>query len=166
MAAPIAASHGNTAGNNIILSVVESAGVEEGAQDSFTWQVSANQINIRGASPRCLLFGVYHFLEALGCRWLAPGELWTRIPTLTAIALPSEIVSEKPAFMGRCLILGHYAFIIFNYLIVILDVFSRMYEEMLFKTTKNAPYAQGDWSRLMTAVALSDFVLAFVSYYG
>jgi len=84
--------------------------VADQGHDGFTWQASADQIQITGASPRGLLFGVYHFLEAVGCRWLAPGELWTRLPRVTQVSLPSTPVSEQPAFAGRCLIIGHYAF--------------------------------------------------------
>lgn len=80
--------------------------------DGFTWQAQADQITITGASARGLLFGVYHFLEVLGCRWLAPGALWTRLPQTQSVTLPATLVHEEPAFAGRCLIIGHYAFMI------------------------------------------------------
>lgn len=105
----VAAALGNgvpKAGNRIVLAVEARGG------DGFTWQVRPNQINITGDSARGLLFGVYHFLEALGCRWLAPGDLWTRLPQLTQITLPESPVREEPTFAGRCLIIGHYAFVL------------------------------------------------------
>ena len=87
------------------------------SEDSFAWHVATDQVTIRGTTPRSLLFGVYHFLEAMGYRWLAPGDLWTHIPKLTApelatVTLPNTIPTQRPAFAGRCLILGHYAFIV------------------------------------------------------
>lgn len=94
---------------SIIMLVVADNGTDN-RYDEFTWQVHPNQIQIHGQSPRGLLFGVYHFLEMLGCRWLAPGLLWTHIPSLQTIALPSEPITEAPAFTERCLIIGHYAF--------------------------------------------------------
>lgn len=94
------------AGHRIVLAVEERGG------DGFTWQVRPNQINITGDSVRGLLFGVYHFLEALGCRWLAPGDIWTRVLPLTQITLPESPVHDQPTFAGRCLIIGHYAFAI------------------------------------------------------
>ena len=86
--------------------------VNDMGQDGFTWQVEPHRICIEGQSARGLLFGVYHFLEALGCRWLAPGALWTRVPRLSSVTLPVEPVFETPGLAGRCLIIGHYAFVI------------------------------------------------------
>lgn len=90
---------------NAIVLVVNDAG-----GDGFTWRATPDRIEVTGHSPRGLLFGVYHLLEALGCRWLAPGDAWARTPRQTTVALPSAPVTSSPAFAGRCLILGHYAF--------------------------------------------------------
>ncbi|MBI1295097.1 DUF4838 domain-containing protein [bacterium] len=81
-------------------------------EDGFTWHAQPNRIEITGHSPRGLLFAVYHVLEALGCRWLAPGPQWTRIPQTHSAQLPNRPIFQSPSLRGRCLILGHYAFII------------------------------------------------------
>ncbi|MHB8899742.1 MAG: DUF4838 domain-containing protein, partial [Thermoguttaceae bacterium] len=56
---------------------------------------------ICGGSDRAVLFGVFRFLESLGCRWLAPepeNELVPRRPTLV---LEPMSLDTKPAFRWR-----------------------------------------------------------------
>lgn len=77
--------------------------------EAFSWQATADQIEIRGEGSRGMLHGVYHFLELLGCYWLAPGELWAILPTGRQFEIPA-VGSSAPAFAGRCLIIGHHAF--------------------------------------------------------
>jgi hypothetical protein len=78
--------------------------------DGFTWQASPEQVALRGDNPRGLLYAVYSFLEALGCRWVAPGAEGERLPRGTRFELPAALVREQAALPGRCLIVGHYAF--------------------------------------------------------
>ena len=78
--------------------------------DGFAWQATAEQIVLRGDNPRGLLYAVYSFLEALGCRWVAPGAEGERLPQGTRFELPDALVREQTALPGRCLIVGHYAF--------------------------------------------------------
>lgn len=82
----------------------------DGALDGFAWQATAEQIVLRGDNPRGLLYAVYSFLEALGCRWPAPGAEGERLPQGTRFELPEDLVREQAALPGRCLIVGHYAF--------------------------------------------------------
>ncbi len=89
-------------------SIVLKYGREGG--DAFTWQAVADHIEISGNNPRALLFGVYDFLEALGCAWVKPGSDGERLPSGTMFELPSKKVSQKPAFADRALIIGHAAF--------------------------------------------------------
>ena len=93
---------------HIQLSVVDMGG----DRDQFRWHVTADRIEISGQTPRALLFGVYHFLETLGCRWLAPEPMWQRIPRLRQYTFAAQSVTESPALAGRCLIIGHYAFMV------------------------------------------------------
>jgi hypothetical protein len=79
--------------------------------DGFGWRITADGVAIHGHSPRGLLYGVYDFLEALGCRWLGPGEADQVLPSGQTFTLAAERVEETPALAGRCLILGHYAFV-------------------------------------------------------
>ncbi|KAA3662984.1 MAG: DUF4838 domain-containing protein [Chloroflexi bacterium] len=77
--------------------------------EAFSWQVAADQITIQSQSSRGLLAGVYQFLAQLGCAWLAPGDLWTQIPTGQQFEIPAAF-ADDPAFPGRSLIIGHHAF--------------------------------------------------------
>ncbi|MEZ4639377.1 MAG: DUF4838 domain-containing protein [Caldilineaceae bacterium] len=86
--------------------------VDGNGDDGFTWQASADRVEITGHSALGLLFAVYHFLEALGVRWLAPGPQWTRIPQHKIAQLTNRPIAQSPSLPGRCLIIGHYAFII------------------------------------------------------
>ncbi len=82
----------------------------EGDEDGFEWHRDNGDICITGFSPRGLLYGVYSFLEALGCCWFAPGAAGEVVPQGSCFDLPDEPVREKPALPGRCLIIGHQAF--------------------------------------------------------
>ncbi len=63
---------------------------------------SDGALRIRGGDPRGVYHGVLSFLEALGCRWLAPGEWGTVIPRLDRIALPNGWRSAgQPAMLWR-----------------------------------------------------------------
>ena len=83
---------------------------DTGGRDGFAWQADANGVELHGRNPRGLLYAVYDFLEALGCRWVSPGASGERLPSGTRFDLPDGPVSETAALLGRCLIVGHYAF--------------------------------------------------------
>jgi hypothetical protein len=80
------------------------------ASDGFEWHASGERIELRGGSARGLLHAVYDLLEELGCRWVEPGERGERLPAGTQFTLPEAPVQEAPALPGRCLVIGHYAF--------------------------------------------------------
>ncbi len=82
-----------------------------GETDGFRWQARPDLVTIDGDGPRGLLFGVYAFLEALGCRWVSPGPQGERLPAGPTFTLPDGPVEERPALAGRGLIVGHYAFL-------------------------------------------------------
>jgi hypothetical protein len=90
------------------LSIVLSHG--DGAGDGFRWQVTARQVDLQGDSPRGLLYAAYSWLEALGCRWVAPGPDGERLPQGVHLDLSADAVRESPLLPGRCLIVGHAAF--------------------------------------------------------
>ncbi len=83
---------------------------QQGEDDAFEWLHTEAGITIAGSSPRGLLYGVYSFLETLGCCWFAPGEAGELIPQGSRFELPDAAVREKSALPGRCLIIGHQAF--------------------------------------------------------
>lgn len=82
----------------------------EGAGERLRWQAAPERVALRGDGPRSLLYAVYSFLEALGCRWPAPGPELERLARGTEFELPGEPVEEGPALPGRCLIIAHYIF--------------------------------------------------------
>jgi hypothetical protein len=81
-----------------------------GEGEGFRWQARPERVELRGAGPRGLLYAAYSFLETLGCRWVAPGAEGERLPCGARFELPDGEVAEAPALPGRCLIVGHYAF--------------------------------------------------------
>lgn len=54
---------------------------------------------IAGGGPRGTLYGVYEFLEGLGCRWFTSDV--TRIPKLRTVPLPRAPIRQQPAFEYR-----------------------------------------------------------------
>jgi len=83
---------------------------DEKGDDGFEWQASPDRIDLHGHNARGLLYAAYSLLESLGCRWVAPGKAGERLPRGTSFTLPDKPVQETPALFGRCLIIGHYAF--------------------------------------------------------
>ncbi len=82
-----------------------------GTAETCAIYVTPAQIQFQAGGPNGLLYGVYAFLEGLGCRWPAPGLAAERIPVGTRFDLPETLETGAPAFPGRCLILGHHAFL-------------------------------------------------------
>ncbi len=78
--------------------------------DSFRWRAAADRVEISGEGARGLLYGAYDFLEALGCRWVEPGGRGERLPSGTSLTLARSFSRQAPSFKGRCLIIGHAAF--------------------------------------------------------
>lgn len=81
-----------------------------GEDDGLRWHATPNSIEVYGHNSRGLLYAVYSLLETLGCRWVAPGMTGERIPRGVRFDLPERPVAETPSLSGRCLIVGHYAF--------------------------------------------------------
>lgn len=64
--------------------------------------VDKNNLVIVGGSDWGTEFGVYDFLERfVGVRWLAPGELFTEIPTHNTITIPHADIQEEPVYLSR-----------------------------------------------------------------
>ncbi|HSV97144.1 MAG TPA: DUF4838 domain-containing protein [Spirochaetota bacterium] len=79
--------------------------------DAFRWRAAADRVEISGDGARGLLYGVYDFLEALGCRWVEPGIRGERLPSGTSLTLARSFSRQAPSFKGRCLVIGHAAFL-------------------------------------------------------
>jgi hypothetical protein len=78
--------------------------------DGFRWQAARDRIELHGQGPRGALYAAYGLLEALGCRWAWPGRGDERLPSGPKFEVP-ETVQEEPGLPGRCLVIGHRAFL-------------------------------------------------------
>jgi hypothetical protein len=76
-------------------------------EDGFAIKTDGNRILIAGSGDRGTLFGVYAFLESIGCRWLVPGDLGQVIPKKPTIDVPPLDVKESPDFDVRAFFVGH-----------------------------------------------------------
>jgi hypothetical protein len=80
---------------------------EDRTGDGFRRRVRSARVELRGDSPRALLFGVHTTLEALGLRWPWPGQG----PDGARATQLQELVAEAPLLAGRCLVLGERALV-------------------------------------------------------
>lgn len=81
------------------------------AGDGFVRAPDAAGIVLRGDGPRGLLYAAYDLLEALGCRWLAPGPDGEYLPRCERIVLPAQATADHPALPQRSLVIGHDLFL-------------------------------------------------------
>lgn len=77
---------------------IECEGPDLGAEE-FLLKTGGADLHILGGGPRGVLYGVYHLLETLGCRWFTP-EI-ARIPRSDSIRLPAMEMRQSPAFAYR-----------------------------------------------------------------
>ncbi|HEX5283790.1 MAG TPA: DUF4838 domain-containing protein [Bryocella sp.] len=94
-------------GRDESISLDSSIAKEDLGEDGFVIRQVGRRVLIAGASDRGTLYGVYAFLEKLGCRWFAPnfsfygsatGEF---VPHIQDPAVNDWNVVEKPAFKWR-----------------------------------------------------------------
>ncbi len=67
--------------------------------EGFTVKTIGANLVISGGRQRGTMYGVYTFLERLGCRWVA--ENASRIPRRTTLTIPALDETERPAFEYR-----------------------------------------------------------------
>lgn len=67
--------------------------------EGFALKTVGKHLVIAGGRQRGTMYGVYTFLEKLGCRWFAVGV--SRIPKLATITVPPLDEIQKPAFEYR-----------------------------------------------------------------
>jgi hypothetical protein len=72
------------------------------AEDHYRLNVGAKEVRIEGASPRAVLFGVYDFLERLGCGWCVPGD--DSVPKNDTLSIAPLQVDTRPAFAYRMML--------------------------------------------------------------
>ena len=71
-------------------------------EDHYYLDVREKKLQIEGASPRAVLFGVYDLLERLGCGWCVPGD--DSVPKRETLALASLQVGNRPRFQYRMML--------------------------------------------------------------
>ena len=74
---------------------------EESESGAFLLRTVKNGLVIRGGLPNGTIYGVYAFLEELGCRFYAPGDDDEVIPAMTDITIGAMNRLEKPSFIYR-----------------------------------------------------------------
>ncbi len=67
--------------------------------EGFALKTTGSHLVIAGGRQRGTMYGVYTFLEKLGCRWFAPGV--SRIPKMSTISVAPLDEIVKPAFEYR-----------------------------------------------------------------
>jgi hypothetical protein len=72
--------------------------------EGFALKTAGRHLVIAGGRQRGTMYGVYTFLEKLGCRWVASDA--SRIPSLPTITVAPLDETQKPAFEYREVYLG------------------------------------------------------------
>jgi len=96
-----------TTGKRIIVGsgAIDSLGLEVDRnyldRDGFVIRTVGDRLILAGGRPRGTLYGVYTFLQMLGCRWLAPGILGEVIPQSLEIAMDQLDLLERPDLKYR-----------------------------------------------------------------
>ncbi len=70
-----------------VFALVCEAGAPDAAPDAWRVETTPAGGTLTGNRPRAVLLGVYDYLHALGCRFLAPGAANERVPAIGADAL-------------------------------------------------------------------------------
>lgn len=70
-------------------------------EEGFVIKTVGSRIVIAGGQLRGTLYGVYGFLESLGCRWYS--QTVSKIPNMKSISLGNLDDKEKPAFEYRAI---------------------------------------------------------------
>ncbi len=73
----------------------------DGLDDAFALRVTADAIDIRGATGQGTLFGIYELLEQFGIRWYMPGELGRVMPRSTTVAARIQETVQVPSINAR-----------------------------------------------------------------
>ena len=71
--------------------------------EAFVVEVQGDRLFILGKSNLGLIAGVYSLLDKLGVKWFAPGDEWTNVPQLGALALDDKLnaASAGPSYKSR-----------------------------------------------------------------
>ena len=78
-----------------------------GMAPRYSWRASSERVEIFGWDEASLLHAVYDFLEALGARWVEPGDRGERLPQGPLLSLEKTSASSQEGALPATLILGH-----------------------------------------------------------
>ena len=71
--------------------------------EAFVVEVQGDNLFILGRSKAGMIAGIYTLLDRLGCKWLAPGEVWENVPQLRGLTLGDKLnaASRGPSYQAR-----------------------------------------------------------------
>lgn len=92
---------GKTPWLNEIADAVE--GTDSLKDDGYIVDVTDKCIRITGNEDRSVLYGTYHMLKSVGCRWLFPGDKGEFIPKISNVCFSKCHVIENPSYTVRSL---------------------------------------------------------------
>lgn len=75
--------------------------IREMGGEAYVLQAGSEQLCVAGHTSLAVRHGAFALLEALGCRWLHPGERWTVAPHRTDWRLPEAKTFAAPEFRDR-----------------------------------------------------------------
>src|SRR5687768_13401226 len=58
--------------------------------EAFLVEVQRDNLFILGRSKAGVIAGIYTLLDRLGCKWLAPGEVWENVPQFGGLTLSEK----------------------------------------------------------------------------
>ena len=83
----------------LLASIDPSIDFAELGDEGFIIRTKGRDILIAGGRQRGTMYGAFHFLKLLGCRWYTPEKSY--IPRMTTVSVPPLDIVEKPAFVQR-----------------------------------------------------------------
>lgn len=75
-------------------------------QEGFRILTKDDRVLVAGERPEAVPYGIYTFLNQLGCDWLLPGKLGEVIPKMPTVTVPATDVSSSPDFGLRWMWIG------------------------------------------------------------
>jgi len=91
-------------GNRTVRALCPEVKLDALGDEGFVIRTVGNRLVIAGGEKRGTLYGVYTFLESLGCRWWYPGE--STIPTMKTIRVEAVDRREVPRLECRDMLYG------------------------------------------------------------
>lgn len=75
-------------------------------QESYRLLAKEGRVLIAGERPEATVYGIYAFLNQMGCDWLMPGPLGEAIPSKPTLSVGALDISSRPDFALRWMWIG------------------------------------------------------------